>query len=80
MQFTTTLQKAYKLEANATGMGTTKTQFFFLEFRKTLRHAKYNKKLIIDDKEATDQACILDHIKDFYETLLKKRKQKLWPK
>ena len=36
-----------------------------------MRRAKYNKKLIIDDTEVTDQACILNHIKDFYETQTK---------
>ena len=34
------------------------------------------KKLIIDDTEVTDQACIPNHIKDFYETFFKKREQK----
>ena len=34
------------------------------------------KKLIIDDTEVTDQTCILNHIKDFYEALFKKREQK----
>ena len=34
------------------------------------------KKVIIDDTEITDQTCILNHIKDFYEALFKKREQK----
>ena len=34
------------------------------------------KKLIIDDTEVTDQTCILNHIKDFYEAFFKKREQK----
>ena len=34
------------------------------------------KKLIIDETEVTDQTCILNHTKDFYETLFKKREQK----
>ena len=34
------------------------------------------KKLIIDDTEVTDQICILNYIKDFYEALFKKREQK----
>ena len=34
------------------------------------------KKVIIDDTEITDQTCILNHIKDFYETLFKKCEQK----
>ena len=29
--------------------------------------------IIINGTEATDQICILDHIKDFYETLKKTR-------
>ena len=33
------------------------------------------KKLINDDKEATDHTCISDHIKYFYEALFKKREQ-----
>ena len=46
------------------------------KFRKTASGAKYNKKLIIDDTEVTDQTCILNHIKDFYKALFKKREQK----
>ena len=34
------------------------------------------KKLIVDDKEITDQTHILECIKEFYETPFKKRKQK----
>ena len=41
-----------------------------------MRRTKYIKKLIIDDTEVTDQTCILNHIKDFYDALFKKRKQK----
>ena len=33
------------------------------------------KKLVVDDKEITDQTLILEHIREFYETLFKKRKQ-----
>ena len=44
---------------------------FFLKFRKTII-----KNLIIDDTEVTDQTCILNHVKDFYEELFKKRYQK----
>ena len=47
----------------------------FLKFRKTTRRAKYNTKIIIDDTEDTDQTWILNHIKDFYEALFKKREQ-----
>ena len=35
------------------------------------------KKLIVDDKETTDQTRILECIKEFYETLFKKREQKI---
>ena len=35
-------------------MSTTKNQHFFFKFRKTMRRAKYNKKLIIDHTEVTD--------------------------
>ena len=34
------------------------------------------KKLIIDGTEVTDQTCIINHKKDFYEALFKKCKQK----
>ena len=34
------------------------------------------KKVIIDDTEITDQTCILNHIKDFYEALFKKPEHK----
>ena len=34
------------------------------------------KKLVVDDKEITDQIYILEHIREFYETLLKTREQK----
>ena len=33
-------------------------------------------KKLIDDTEVTDQTCMLNHIKDFYEGLFKKRYQK----
>ena len=44
MQFTTTSQKAFVLEANATGMNTAKNNNFFFEFRKTTRSSKHKKK------------------------------------
>ena len=34
------------------------------------------KKLIVDDKEITEQTHILEHIREFYETLFKTREQK----
>ena len=42
MQFMTTSQKVYVLEANATAMNTAKNQRF--EFRKITRSSKHNKK------------------------------------
>ena len=45
----------------------------FFEFRKTVRISKYNKKFGVDDKEITDQTHILEHIREFYETLFKTR-------
>ena len=40
MQFIITLQQAYELEANATGMSIAKNQQFFFKFRKTTRQTK----------------------------------------
>ena len=51
-----------------------KSNKILFEFRK--RCSKRNKKLIVDDKKTTDQTHILECIKEFYETLLKKHKQK----
>ena len=34
------------------------------------------KKLVVDDKEITDQTHILEHIREFYETLFKTWEQK----
>ena len=56
-------------------MRTAKNQgmfFFFFGFTKATRDAQYNKKLIINDTEATDQICIKDGIRDFYQPLFKK--------
>ena len=53
-----------------------KNEQIFFEFRKTTRSSKYNKKLIVDDKEIADQTYTLECIREFYETLFKKRKQK----
>ena len=63
MQFTTTSQKVHILEANVTGMNTTKNQHFFKKFRKTTRAQNTIKKFIVDDKETTDQTHILECIK-----------------
>ena len=35
------------------------------------------KKLVVDDDEITDQTHILEHIRQFNETLFKKRQQKI---
>ena len=50
--------------------------YIWKKIRKGTRRAKHNETLIIDDAEATDQTSILDHIKDFYEAVFKKREQK----
>ena len=34
------------------------------------------KKLVTDDKEITEQTHILEHIREYYETLFKTQKQK----
>ena len=71
------MQKALELEANATGMSTAKNQQNFFKNSEKQRGAQNTiKKFIIDDTEVTDQTCILNHIKDFYEALFKKREQK----
>ena len=69
MQFTTTSQKAYILEANATGIYTVKNLFFFLDLEQQQGTQNTIKKLNGDDKETTDQTHILECIKEFYETL-----------
>ena len=51
------------------------TNFFFnLETQQGAQNTI--KKFIIDFIEVTDQTCILNHIKDFYEALFKKCEQK----
>ena len=47
MQFTTTSQKAYVLEANATGRKRAKNQHIFFEFRKITSKPKHNKKNLL---------------------------------
>ena len=73
MEFTTTSRKVYILEANATGMNTAKNQQFFFLIQKNSEELKTIKKLTVADKETTDQTHILECIKEFYETLFKKR-------
>ena len=53
-----------------------KSTIFFENLEKQRGVQNTIKKLIIDDTEVTDQTCILNHIKDFYEALFKKREQK----
>ena len=48
--------------------------FLNLEKQRGAQHTI--KKLIVDHKETADQTHILECIKEFYETLFKKRKQK----
>ena len=58
-------------------MSTTKNQQkFFFNLEKQRGAPNKIKKLIIDDTEVTDQTCILNHIKDFYEALFRKLEQK----
>ena len=84
MQFTYALcdvvsQRAYVLEADATGMNTVKNQeffFFFLNLEKQQRAQNTIKKLIVDDRKNADQTFILECIREFFETLFKKREQK----
>ena len=77
MQFTTTSQKAYVLEANVTGYELReKSTKFFLNLEKQPGSQNTIKKLIVEDKKTTDQTHILECIKEFYETFFKKRKQK----
>ena len=50
------------------------TEFLNLEKQRGAQNTI--KKLIVDDKEIIDQTHILEYIREFYETLFKKRKQK----
>ena len=51
------------------GINRVKKRENYFEFRKTTRVSKYNKKLVVDDKEIKDQTFILGHIREFHETL-----------
>ena len=53
-----------------------KSTKFFLNLEKQQGVQNTIKKLIVDDKETTDQTHILECIKEFYETLFKKCEQK----
>ena len=49
---------------------------FFLNLEKQRGAQNTIKKFIVDDKKTTDQTHILECIKEYYETLFKKREQK----
>ena len=53
-----------------------KSTIFFLNLEKQRGSQNTIKKLVIDDKEITEQTHILEHIREFYETLFKTREQK----
>ena len=48
----------------------------FLNLEKQRGAQNTIKKLIVDDKEIIDQTHILEYIREFYETLFKKRNKK----
>ena len=74
MQFVTTLQKEFVLDANVTVMNINKILF---EFRRNNEELKIKeKKLFVDDKKVIDHTHILECIREFYETYFRKRKQK----
>ena len=52
-----------------------KSPIFFLNVEKQRGSQNTIKKLVTDDKEITEQAHILEHIREFYETLFKTREQ-----
>ena len=53
-----------------------KSRKFFLNLDKQRGPQNSIKKLVIDNKEMTEQTHILEHIREFSETLFKTRKQK----
>ena len=53
-----------------------KSTKYFLNLEKRRGCQNTIKKLVIDDKEITEQAHILKHIREFYENLFKTREQK----
>ena len=53
-----------------------KSTIFFLNLEKQRGSQNTIKKLVIDDKEITEQTHILEHIREFYETLFKTRESK----
>ena len=53
-----------------------KSTIFFLNLEKQQGSQNTIKKLVVDDKEITEQTQILEHIREFYGTLFKTREQK----
>ena len=53
-----------------------KSTKLFLKLEKQRGSQNTIKKLVIDDKEITEQTHILEHIREFYETLFKTREEK----
>ena len=53
-----------------------KSAKFFLNLKKQRGAQNATKKLIVDDPEIIGQTHILEYLREFYETLFKKRKQK----
>ena len=78
IQFMTTSQKAYILEANAISMNTVKNQQFFFKIQKKKQRGAQNiiKKITVGDKQTTGQTHILEYIKEFSEILFKKTRTK----
>ena len=73
IKFTSTLQKADEFETNATCTNIVKKSTKFnLDFGKQRGSQNTIKKLVVDDKEITDQTNILEHIREFQKTLFKK--------
>ena len=52
-----------------------KSKHFFLNLEKQRGSQSTIKKLVVDDKEITNQTLISERIREFYETLFKKQKQ-----
>ena len=52
-----------------------KSKHLFFNLEKQRGSQNTIKKLVVDDKEITNQALISERIREFYETLFKKQKQ-----
>ena len=65
IKFTTTSQKAHELGENVTGINMAKNgKIFFLNLEKQRGSQNTIKKLVVDDKEITEQTHILEHIRE----------------